>query len=134
MSPKCHLELAGVGIEYNWEKSKLEFRRNINDEEPSHLHANILKSLSTSAFRPLPLARVRKFARKRDNRNVYREWDKIMMSEDGGSLEIIEKMRKTRKTHRNIVDLEMRYLLHSSPKKSAARTSANIRIEPRSLF
>ncbi|CAB1112955.1 unnamed protein product [Ectocarpus sp. CCAP 1310/34] len=40
-SPKCHPEVAGVGIEYSWGFSKQKFRRKINDEVPKHLHDNI---------------------------------------------------------------------------------------------
>ncbi|CAN0056590.1 unnamed protein product [Sphacelaria rigidula] len=42
MSPKLHPEDAGVGIEYSRGKSKQKFRREINDEQPGHLHTNIV--------------------------------------------------------------------------------------------
>jgi len=66
-----------------------------------------------------PLARVRKFTCKtRDYRNVYRAWDKLQTEHAGSaSMEFIEKMRKNKKSHRNIVDIVMRYLLHGSPQK-----------------
>jgi hypothetical protein len=114
MSPKCHPELAGLGIEYSWGKSKLEFRREINDQVPAHLHDNIERALSTDI---LPLARVRKFARRtRDYRHVYEESNKPSDTTDDGvvnGFEMTERMVKMRKTHRNIVDLEMKYLLQS---------------------
>eukprot|EP00732_Lithocolla_globosa_P001261 Lithocolla_globosa_v1_NODE_597_length_3629_cov_4.882205.p1 type:complete len:792 gc:universal NODE_597_length_3629_cov_4.882205:2932-557(-) len=110
MCIKGHPELAGLGVEYSWGKGKLEFRRNINDEIPAHLHDNILKCLSTDV---LPLSRVRKFARRtREYRAVYA--DPALAADstcDGYAL--IEKMRKTRKTHRNIVDIEARYILQT---------------------
>eukprot|EP00733_Pompholyxophrys_punicea_P001906 Pompholyxophrys_punicea_v1_NODE_1160_length_893_cov_5.609467.p1 type:complete len:255 gc:universal NODE_1160_length_893_cov_5.609467:810-46(-) len=104
MSPKCHPELAGLGIEYSWGKSKLEFRRRINDQVGANLHANIVKAMSIEV---LPLGRVRKFARRtRDYRRVY-VTDVTAQPE----FEMIEKMRKTRKTHRNIVDIEKKFLI-----------------------
>ncbi len=42
LSPKCHPEVAGVGIEYSWGMSKMKFRREINDEVPKNLHDNIV--------------------------------------------------------------------------------------------
>lgn len=39
ISPKCHLELAELSIEYSQGKSKLEYSRYINDENPKvHQH------------------------------------------------------------------------------------------------
>eukprot|EP00733_Pompholyxophrys_punicea_P000967 Pompholyxophrys_punicea_v1_NODE_393_length_2064_cov_23.574415.p1 type:complete len:238 gc:universal NODE_393_length_2064_cov_23.574415:1336-623(-) len=119
MSPKCHPELAGLGVEYSWGKSKLEFCRNINDGIASHLRANVEKSLSQEI---LPLCRVRKYARKtRDYRNVYRDMESSQLtgtqnlSEDQvtESHQLIENMVKERKAHRNIVHIEKSYLLHS---------------------
>jgi hypothetical protein len=108
MSPKCHPELAGLGIEYSWGKSKLEFRRRINDQVPAHLHYNIERSLGLEV---LPLERVRKFARRtRDYRHVYAA-PPSEAGEDGH--ELIEKMRKERKAHRNIVDLELSFLVRA---------------------
>eukprot|EP00733_Pompholyxophrys_punicea_P001442 Pompholyxophrys_punicea_v1_NODE_723_length_1393_cov_18.770553.p2 type:complete len:154 gc:universal NODE_723_length_1393_cov_18.770553:853-1314(+) len=110
MSPKCHPELAGLGIEYAWGKSKLEFRRKINDQIPANLHRNILLSLSPDV---LPLSRMRKFARRtRDYRHVYFNPDLLRTKESEDKFDLTEKMRKTRKTHRNIVDLEMKYLMN----------------------
>ena len=37
LSPKCHPELAGCGIEYSWGKSKQYFRRTANDMIASNL-------------------------------------------------------------------------------------------------
>ena len=105
-----------MGVEYDWGESKLEFRRHINDEIPKHLHDNILKALSPDI---LPLGRRRKFARKtRDYRNVYRGWDAASGAAaragvDAESMANIEKMRKERKSHRNIIDLELQYIVRS---------------------
>ena len=72
MSPKCHPEIAGCGIEYCWGISKLKFRRGINDFFAKNLSANVLKSFCPDTI--LTLGRVRRFARKtRDYGHVYRE-------------------------------------------------------------
>ncbi|CAM9599800.1 unnamed protein product, partial [Pylaiella littoralis] len=72
MSPKCHPEVAGVGIEYSWGFSKQKFRRKHNDENPKNLHANIEKSMCTEEY--LTIGRVRRFARRtRDYCRAYRD-------------------------------------------------------------
>ena len=43
MSPKCHPELAGVGIENSWGKSALYFRKH-NDYMAQNLMSNVLDS------------------------------------------------------------------------------------------
>jgi hypothetical protein len=71
-SPRYHPELAGLGIEYCWGKSKWCFRRQANDLKPENLTTNVLTSLGDQPFlrrgkqcdAPLPLCRVRKFARR----------------------------------------------------------------------
>lgn len=117
MSPKCHPEIAGVGIEYSWGKSKLEFRRNINDEIVKNLRENMLKALSTDKI--LTLGRVRRFARRtRDYRRTYARLasagtDMADLKRKYGGAEgfrLIEKMAKGCKTHRNIVDMEVTFI------------------------
>ena len=90
MSPKCHPEITGVGIEYSWGKSKKYFRRH-TDHVGKHLHQNIAKSIDKHN---LPLHTVRKFARKtRAYRRAY-AGDQSIDHED------IEKFVKKQKTHR----------------------------------
>ena len=73
MCVKGHPELAGVGIEYSWGKAKQKFRRDVNDRKPKHLRRNVIKCFSRED-ECLPVARVRKFARKtRAYRRAYRE-------------------------------------------------------------
>ena len=62
MSPKFHLEVAGVGIEYSWGMWKLKFWREINDKNPKHLQDNIVTSMCQETI--LTLSRVRRFARR----------------------------------------------------------------------
>ena len=61
VSPKGHPELAGVGVEYSWGKSKMHYRRN-NDCVPAHLNVNIVGALDSDTV--FPLWRIRRFARK----------------------------------------------------------------------
>ena len=71
MSPKCHPEIAGCGIEYCWGISKLKFRRIFNDYLAKHHDANVLKTFDTADI--MTIGRVRRFARKtRDYMHVYR--------------------------------------------------------------
>ena len=102
LSPKFHPELAGVGIEYSWGMSKQKFRREINDEVPKHLHRNMVASMCTDKI--LTVQRVRRFARRtRDYCRAY------LALEKGGDIEskdMIEKMKKICKAHRNILDME----------------------------
>ncbi|CAM9518710.1 unnamed protein product [Ectocarpus sp. 4 AP-2014] len=106
-SPKCHPEVAGVGIEYSWGFSKQMFRRKINDEVRKHLHDNIEKSLCIDKY--LTIGRVRRFARR--TRDYCRAYCEIALR---GvvirSKEFIEKMRKIQKAHRNILDMETSFL------------------------
>ncbi len=71
LSPKCHPELAGLGIEYTWGKAKKAFRNIVNDCVGKNLHNNIMKSVSKDF---IPLERVWKFARRtRDYRRAYKD-------------------------------------------------------------
>lgn len=103
LSPKFHPEVAGVGIEYSWGMSKLKFRRELNDEIPKHLHQNIVASMCRKTILTLP--RIRRFARRtRDFCRAYLKLEKDAAGAD--SKDRIEKMRKTCKAHRNIIDME----------------------------
>ena len=106
MCVKGHPELAGVGIEYSWGKAKQKFRRDVNDRVAAHLHANIVKCFSR-VDKFLPLARVRKFARKtRAYRRAYREGvDNVHAC--------IEKMVKKFKAHRNAKDFAKAFIQSS---------------------
>ena len=85
---------AGVGIEYSWGKAKQKFRRDVNDRIAAHLHRNIVTCFSRLE-KFLPLARVRKFARKtRAYRRAYREGQP-------NSLADVEKLIKGYKSHRS---------------------------------
>ena len=40
-SPAYYPDIAGLGIEFDWGKSKLDYRRYINDMVASHLRKNV---------------------------------------------------------------------------------------------
>ena len=103
LSSKCHPEVAGVGIEYSWGMSKLQFRREINDEVPKNLHHNIVVSMCRETILTLP--RIRRFARRTRNYcQTHLELEKDAAGAD--SKDSIEKRRKTCKAHRNLIDME----------------------------
>ena len=112
LSPKCHPELAGCGIEYSWGKSKQYFRRTANDMIASNLHSNIVKSMQLNV---LPIERIWKFERRsRDYRRMYRDVAKEIaegiIHQKDISYEGLEKMQKKYKVHRDIGVIERHYL------------------------
>ena len=112
MCVKGHLELAGVGVEYAWGRSKQVYRRHINDRVASHLHTNIVKSFSRRPLKrevgmpelvPLSMGYIRKSGRKtRCFRSGYRDGA-------GTGHADIEKHIKERRAHRNIIDSEYKF-------------------------
>ena len=110
---KCHPEIAGVGVEYSWGKSKMYYRRhNSPDQRKNTLLDRIMKSVSTDV---LPLDRIWKFERRtRTYRNIYtiiqEKKEKGELELDDMTHELIEKMMKKYRTHRNIVEIEREYL------------------------
>jgi len=115
MSPKCHPEVAGCGVEYCFGRSKYVFRRRVNvgDQKVSgardgtvmqQLKRNVALSLSSEY---IDLARSRRFTRRaRTYRRIYNgEFDSafaIEHSKDGFAR--IEAAYKVAKSHRNIFD------------------------------
>ncbi len=97
-----------MGIEFSWGLSKRSFRRN-NDCVFKNLHKNILNSISADVITPESVFR---FARRtREYHRAY--WD--IFSQDihedrSEGYELVEKMKKLQKSHRNILDLEASYL------------------------
>ncbi len=60
MGVKYHCEFAGLGIEYCWGKTKLEYRRLPTAQTPKSLHQNILDIFK----KHLPRERVMRFSRR----------------------------------------------------------------------
>ena len=138
-SPRYHPDVAGLGVEYDWGKAKLEFRRHINDLNGKHLRKNVLAAMGDQTFTgtdkrthepPLPLSRVRRFARRaRTNRNVLEQVpskeaaDELMAAWKDGKLVVngqpmdaakasrdmqkfLDAIYKVVKTHRNCMDTQ----------------------------
>ncbi len=108
ISPKCHPELAGLGVEYTWGLMKRAYRQ-FNDCVYKNLHANVSKAMSTENVH---MSNVLKFSRRtREYCRTYRELAKDSSAVSSSStFKLIEKMLKTQKTHRSILDLEGKFL------------------------
>jgi hypothetical protein len=119
MTPKCHPEIAGVGIEYDWGYAKLTYRKKINDGIAAHLEENVKKALSTEEV--LTINRTRKFARKaRDYKLTYyfliRMCDSALakVGEDGRvAKDAIEHIVKAFKVHRCALDSDYAFIVNS---------------------
>ena len=126
LSPKCHPEIAGCGVEYCIGNAKMNFRRDFNDGSTTKLHEN-----SMSSINGVELAMVWKYARRsRDYLHVYRELQEKGVDVDGVvditgqakmSWKLLEDMRKKRKTHRNIMEIENRFLRADLPTDASGR-------------
>jgi hypothetical protein len=113
LTPKCHPEIAGRGIEYAWGYSKFKFRKEINDGVSSHLKENVLKALSRSL---LTVERMRKFARKaREYKLTYSFLaERIAQQDQDGnrqSKESIDHITKTFKQHRSALDADFSFIV-----------------------
>jgi hypothetical protein len=101
-SVKCHPEMAGNGIEYIWGCSERIFRKN-NDQSIENFKRTIKMSLSSQS---LPMERIWKFERR--SRDYMRNYRTIGHNET--SYVELENMRKICKSHRNISEIEAKYL------------------------
>jgi hypothetical protein len=113
LSPACHPELAGCGVEYSWGKAKVCFRRETNDCSAKNLHANIINALHA-----ITLDRVWRYERKtRDYRRMYAD---IAQQIENGTLKkelvsytMLEKNVKKYKSHRSMLDIESKFIKSS---------------------
>ena len=108
LPPKFHLEVAGVGIEYSWEMSKLMYRWELNDEVPKHLHRNIAASMCPETI--LALSRSAAYHAARETTSIADNISSSRGQEEAESKENVERMRKTCKAHRNIIGMEPGFL------------------------
>lgn len=98
MSPKCHPELAGHGIEYCWGASKLYFRRH-NDLVPKNFFKNVLKSIDV-----ITRSQVHMFERR------ARAYRTALKDEALNTFDLVEKAVAKRKAHRNAVDFDSGFI------------------------
>ena len=94
MSPKCHPELAGHGIEYAWGASKMYFRRN-NDLNSKTFLTRVKASLDAVTLRHVHL-----FERR------ARAYRACLSDPANDTFALLEKALKTRKAHRNAHDFD----------------------------
>ena len=138
-SPICHPELAGQGVEYCIGLSKMRFRREFNDTVNKNLKNNVMRSLSREVITD---ENVWRYARRtRDYMHVY-----MRLAKQGGQLgkevvingqtvvdmyssnvthQDLEDMRNHCKTHRNISELERKYLEYDYLSSSSSSSSSS---------
>jgi hypothetical protein len=111
LTPKCHPEIAGRGIEYAWGYSKLRYRNHFNDAKQSHLEENVSKALSTDV---LTLQRMRKFARKAREYKLTYSFLAANENEDGEmSKGLIDHITRQFKQHRSALDSNYAFIVNS---------------------
>ena len=112
MTPKCHPEIAGQGIEYVWGYAKLQFRQKFNDMNASNLKENVRAVLSKEVLTKI---RTNKFVRKaRDYKLTYlfllQQTQKMKESSRGYTHERIERIIKLFKQHRSALDADYSFI------------------------
>jgi hypothetical protein len=112
LTPKCHPEIAGRGIEYACGYLKLRFWKHFNDMVPKHLQENVGKVLSTEV---LTLNRLWKFAQKARN---YKLTHTFLINRTGGNdassaKDEIEHITKMFKAHRSAMDADYLFIANA---------------------
>ena len=112
LTPKCHPEIAGRGVEYGWGYSKLRFRRDFNDAVAKNIKQNVLKSLDRSV---LTTNRIRKFARKaREYKLTYALIFHLADNKDASAgKDEIEHITKAFKAHRSAMDSDYAFIANA---------------------
>ena len=109
LTPKCHPEIAGRGVEYSWGYGKLRFRRDFNDAIAKNLKSNVMNSLDRKV---ITVNRSRKFARKaREYKLTY----SLLIHNAGGedataTKNEIEHITKLFKVHRSAIDSDYLFI------------------------
>jgi hypothetical protein len=112
LTPKCHPEIAGRGIEYAWGYSKLRFRNQFNDAKQKHLEENVRMALTTEV---LTQQRIRKFARKaREYKLTYSFLAAHQEEQEVGdgdmSKALLDHITKQFKQHRSALDSDYAFI------------------------
>ena len=117
MTPKCHPDIAGQGIEYAWGYAKLHFWQNYNNMTAANLENNVRATLSTEV---LTKEKINKFVRKaRDYKLTYLfllEQTNTIVDNDGKNKvsrhthERIEQIIKSFKQHRSALDADYAFI------------------------
>ena len=112
LTPKCHPEIAGRGVEYGWGYGKLRFRRDFNDAVSLHLKQNVMRSLDREV---ITINRMRKFARKaREYKLTYALIFHLADDETATSgKDEIEHITKIFKAHRSAMDADYGFISSS---------------------
>eukprot|EP00981_Chlorochromonas_danica_P005379 scaffold1091_cov164-Ochromonas_danica.AAC.2 len=116
ISPKCHPELAGCGIEYSWGKAKMFYRRDNSSTARKEFRTKIEKALKIEKQTdPLHITRVWKFERRtRDYCRAYKSLEESVQGKtvirEEITYDILENQRKIYKTHRNIGEIENKFI------------------------
>ena len=112
LNSKCHLVIAGRGVEYCWGYAKLRFHRDFNDEIPKNLKANVVKSLDRDV---ITIDRARKLARK--TREYTLTYPLLVHLADGkdaiSEKDDIEYITRIFKVHRSVMDEEYGFITSS---------------------
>ena len=109
LTPKCHPEIAGRGVEYAWGYGKLRFRQDFNDAIASNLKGNMIKSLDQQV---LTLNRLRKFARKaRKHKLTYLPLFHLSYGDNrSAGKDYIEHITKVFKSHCSAMDSDYDFI------------------------
>ena len=94
MSPKCHPEVAGHGVEYCWGVSKLRFRRD-NDGQSRTFFLRVRNALASVTLRM-----VFKFERR------ARSYRRALSDPANNQFSLLEKTIKLFKSHRDAGDFD----------------------------
>ena len=114
-SPKCHPEIAGAGIEYSWGKSKMFYARNNHHTKTVKMNEFKDRVLAALSKEVLTMERIWAYERRtRDYCRLYSEVDekvaqKIIKREDI-DYTMLEKQRKIFRSHRNIKEIERKFI------------------------
>ena len=101
MSPKCHPEVAGHGVEYCWGVSKLRFRRD-NDGQSRTFFPRVRNALASVTLRM-----VFKFERRARS---YRRHRRALSDPANDRFSMLEKTIKMFKSHRDAGDFDGRFI------------------------